>query len=46
MKPLITTLALSAFALTSAHAATYQAIVPEKSAITFSFKQMGVAMDG
>ena len=30
----------------SAHAATYQAIVPEKSAITFSFKQMGVAMDG
>ena len=46
MKHLITTLALSAFALTSAHAATYQAIVPEKSAITFNFKQMGVAMDG
>ncbi len=30
----------------SAHAATYQAIVPEKSAITFGFRQMGVAMDG
>ena len=46
MKHLIPSLALSAFALTSAHAATYQAIVPEKSAITFNFKQMGVAMDG
>lgn len=32
--------------LSNAHAATYQAIVPEKSAILFSFKQMGVAMDG
>jgi len=46
MKYLITTLTLSAMALSSAHAATYQAVVPEKSAITFSYKQMGVAMDG
>ena len=38
--------ALAAALLGSAQAATYQAIVPEKSAITFSFKQMGVAMDG
>lgn len=30
----------------SAEAATYQAIVPEKSSITFSYRQMGVAMDG
>ncbi|MEN9889577.1 MAG: Protein YceI [Pseudomonadota bacterium] len=46
MKHLITTLALSGSLLSGAHAATYQAIVPEKSAITFGFKQMGVAMDG
>ena len=46
MKNLITTLVLSAAALGSAHAVTYQAVVPEKSAITFSYKQMGVAMDG
>ena len=46
MKHLIRSLTLSAMALTSAHAATYQTLVPEKSAITFSFKQMGVAMDG
>ena len=46
MKYLFTILALSALALTTAHAATYQAVVPEKSAITFSYKQMGVAMDG
>jgi polyisoprenoid-binding protein YceI len=32
--------------MSSAHAATYQAITLEKSAITFSFKQMGVAMEG
>ena len=32
--------------LGTAQAATYQAVVPEKSAITFSYKQMGVAMDG
>ena len=46
MKHLFTTLALGATLLTSAHAATYQAVVPEKSTITFSYKQMGVAMDG
>ena len=32
--------------LGSVHAATYQAVVPEKSSITFAYKQMGVAMDG
>ena len=46
MKHLTATLALSAIALSSAQAATYQAIVPEKSSITFAYKQMGVAMDG
>ena len=46
MKHLITTLALSAFALGSAHAAVFQTLVPEKSSVTFSYKQMGVAMDG
>ena len=46
MKHLITTLALAATALTTAQAATYQAVAPEKSSVTFSYKQMGVAMDG
>ena len=46
MKHLITTLAFAATALGSAQAATYQAVVPEKSSVTFSYKQMGVAMDG
>lgn len=46
MKNLITTLAFAATALGSAQAATYQAVVPEKSSVTFSYKQMGVAMDG
>ena len=46
MKYLLTTLTLSAIALGSAHAATWQAVVPEKSSVTFSYKQMGVAMDG
>ena len=46
MKHLIATLALSAIALSSAQAATYQTVVPEKSSITFAYKQMGVAMDG
>lgn len=46
MKHLIPTLVLGLAVLGNAHAATYQAITPEKSAITFSFKQMGVAMDG
>ena len=46
MKHLITTLALSALALGNAQAASYQAVAPEKSSVTFSYKQMGVAMDG
>lgn len=46
MKNRITTLVLGATLMASVQAATYQAIVPEKGAITFSFKQMGVAMDG
>ena len=46
MKNLFTTLTLSTIVLGSAQAASYQAVVPEKSAITFSYKQMGVAMDG
>ena len=42
-----TLLALSATALgLQAQAAPYQAIVPAKSSVTFSYKQMGVAMDG
>ncbi len=42
-----TLLALSVSALAlQAHAAPYQAIVPAKSSVTFSYKQMGVAMDG
>jgi polyisoprenoid-binding protein YceI len=45
MKHLITALALGT-TLLSAHAATYQAVAPEKSTITFSYKQMGVAMEG
>lgn len=46
MKHLFTILTLSTIALGSAQAASYQAVVPEKSAITFNYKQMGVAMDG
>lgn len=46
MKHLITTLALSVLALGHAHAVTYQSVVPDKSSVTFSYKQMGVAMDG
>ncbi len=38
-------LAITALAL-QAHAAPYQAIVPTKSSVTFSYKQMGVAIDG
>ena len=38
-------LAITALAL-QAHAAPYQAIVPAKSSVTFSYKQMGVAVDG
>lgn len=40
-------LALSVSALTlQIHAAPYQSIVPAKSSVTFSYKQMGVAVDG
>lgn len=46
MKHLITALALTTATLGTAHAAAFQAVVPEKSSITFSYKQMGVAMDG
>ena len=46
MKHLFTTLALCVAALTPVHAATYQTVAPEKSSITFSYKQMGVTMDG
>jgi polyisoprenoid-binding protein YceI len=46
MKHLISILALSAVAFGSAQATTYQSVVPEKSTIAFSYKQMGVAMDG
>ena len=49
MKHLISPLALG-FALSAllggAHAATYQAVAPEQSSVTFSYKQMGVGMDG
>lgn len=42
-----TLLALSVSALTlQTHAAPYQSIVPAKSSVTFSYKQMGVAVDG
>lgn len=46
MKQFLSTLALGTLALTGAQAATYQSLVPETSAITFGFRQMGVAMDG
>jgi polyisoprenoid-binding protein YceI len=47
MKLLNKTLALAITALAlHAHAAPYQAIVPAKSSVTFSYKQMGVAIDG
>ena len=49
MKHLITTLALGAAlsaSLAGANAATFQAVAPEKSSVTYSYKQMGVGMDG
>lgn len=46
MKHLITTLAMSAMALGIAQATTFQTVVPDKSSVSFSYKQMGVAMDG
>ncbi len=40
-------LTLTATALVlQAHAAPYQSIMPAKSSVTFSYKQMGVAIDG
>jgi len=40
-------LTLTATALTlQVHAAPYQSIVPGKSSVTFSYKQMGVSVDG
>ena len=47
MNILTKTLALAIAALTlQAQAAPYQSIVPAKSSVTFSYKQMGVAIDG
>ena len=46
MKHLITPLILSLATLGSAQAASFQAVTPEKSSISFSYRQMGVAMDG
>ncbi len=49
MKHLITTLTLGAALSASvgnAQAATYQAVAPETSSVTFNYKQMGVGMDG
>ncbi len=47
MKRLITTGALGLSLLaTGAQAANFQSVVTDKSAITFSYKQMGVTMDG
>jgi polyisoprenoid-binding protein YceI len=37
---------LAAVLSSSAQAAHYQSVVPDKSRITFSYRQMGVAMDG
>ena len=45
MKPWIPALAALALA-PAAHAVTYQAVAPEKSTVTFNFKQMGVNMAG
>jgi polyisoprenoid-binding protein YceI len=39
-------LTLAVALMGGAQAATYQAVVSEKSSVTFSYKQMGVAMDG
>lgn len=46
MKKLFLSLIVSAALFGSAQAATYQAVVLEKSTITFKFKQMGVTSDG
>ena len=46
MKHLIISAMLAAAVLPAAQAVTFQSVVPEKSSVTFSYKQMGVAMDG
>ena len=46
MKHLILCAGLVVAALQGAQAAGFQSVVPEKSSVTFSYKQMGVAMDG
>lgn len=46
MKKLFALLLASAALLGSAQSATFQAVLPEKSSITFKFKQMGVTADG
>ena len=42
----LTTFALGTLLVMSAGAVEYKAIQPEKSKVTFQYKQMGVAMDG
>jgi polyisoprenoid-binding protein YceI len=48
MKIRLTTLALTAtlFAALPAHAVEYNSVVKDKSSINFTYKQMGVAVDG
>ena len=46
MKKLITSFIACFGLFGSVQAATYQAVVLEKSSITFKFKQMGVTADG
>ncbi len=46
MKKLLTITALSMSMATGVQAANFQSVLTEKSAITFSYKQMGVTMDG
>lgn len=46
MKHFIASLIFSSVVLGSAQAANFQSLVNEQSSITFSYKQMGVVMDG
>ena len=46
MKHIFTSLALGLGLVASAQAATLQTLVAEKSSVTFSYRQMGVAMEG
>ena len=46
MKPVAFALILAAASPFSAHAIEYQHVQADQSAITFSYQQMGVAMDG